>query len=99
MNNVQGFQLAWQLLLPQTFIVITILIASLWNIFVPKLRVFTACISFVGCILSFCALLLQDLGQPQSLFGGLFAIDHLTVAFSLIALIVAMVVIFLTAGY
>ncbi len=96
---MQGFQTAWQLLLPQTVLVITILIASLWNLCFPKLRYFNACISFIGCIIAFCALLLQDLGSPQVLFGGLFTIDHLTICFSLIALIVAMVVIFMTSGY
>ncbi len=99
MNSMLDFQLAWRLLLPQTILVITILIASLWNLFAPKLRVFTACISFIGCILSFCLLLLQDIGDPHILFGGLFTIDHLTICFSLIVLVVAMVVIFMTSGY
>ncbi len=104
MNSVQGFQIAWQLLLPESILVVTILIASLWNLFFPKLKVFTACISFFGCIGSFLVLLLQDLalqdlGKPISLFGGLFTIDHLTIAFGLISLAVAMVVVFLTSGY
>jgi NAD(P)H-quinone oxidoreductase subunit 2 len=104
MNSVQGFQIAWQLLLPETIVVATILFACLWNLFFPKLRLFTACISFIGCISSFFVLLLQDLvlqdlGKPISLFGGLFTIDHLTIGFGLIALVVAMVVVFMTSGY
>ena len=104
MNSVQGFQTAWQLLLPESAIVLTILFASLWNLFFPKLKLFTACISFIGCIFSFFVLLLQDLalqdlGKPITLFGGLYTVDHLTIGFSLIALLVAMVVIFMTSGY
>ena len=104
MNSVQGFQIAWQLLLPESILVLTILITSLWNLFFPKLKVFTACISFLGCICSLFMLLLQDLvlqdlGKPIVLFGGLFTIDHLTTAFGVISLIVAMVVIFMTSGY
>jgi NAD(P)H-quinone oxidoreductase subunit 2 len=104
MNSIQGFQLAWQLLLPETILVVTILIASLWNLFFPKLKVFTACISFMGCVFSFFVLLLQDLslqqlGKPIALFGGLFTVDHLTIAFGLIVLLVAMIVVFMTSGY
>lgn len=104
MNTAQGFQLAWQLLVPETILVVTIIVAGLWNLFFPKLKVFTACLSFIGCVFSFFVLLLQDLslqdlGKPITLFGGLYTVDHLTIAFGLLSLVVAMIVIFMTTGY
>jgi len=99
MNAIEGYKLAWQLLLPETVLAVTILIVSLWSLFLPKLRVFTASLSFLGCIISLCLLMIQEFSKPHALFGGLYTIDHLTIIFGAFALVVGIVVVFMTSGY
>lgn len=99
MNSLEEYRLAGQLLMPETILVITILIVSLWNLFLPKWRVYTASLSFLGCVISFCFLIVQEFNKTNILFGGLFTIDHLTIVFGLISLVVGMVVVLMTSGY
>lgn len=99
MNMLAEYHFAWQLLLPETVLVLTILTASLWNLFLPKWRTYTASLSFLGCVISFCCLLLQEFGKTNVLFGGLFTVDHLTIVFGLISLVVGMIVVLMTCGY
>jgi len=99
MNNIDDYCRAFGLLLPEIFVVLAIVFASLWNLFVPKLKSFTPIVSLIGLALAFCSLVLQTLHKTEVLFNGLYTIDPLTISFGLIVVTVGMIVVFMTSGY
>jgi NAD(P)H-quinone oxidoreductase subunit 2 len=99
MNGIGDYSLAVKLLFPEIFVLIAILIASVWNLFLPKAKSLTPVICFIGLTLAFFSLLFEFLVDKVSLFGGLYTVDPLTVCFGLIACAVGMIVIMMTSGY
>ena len=99
MNGIDDYALAMTLLLPEVVLTVAILLASIWNLFLPKLKGATPVISFLGLALSSVFLVLQMSMPKTELFGGLFTVDGLTVGFGLIACAVGMVIVFMTSGY
>jgi NAD(P)H-quinone oxidoreductase subunit 2 len=99
MNGIGDYGLAVKLLLPEIFLLIAILMASLWNLFLPKTKGLTPVICFIGLTLAFFSLIFEFLVDKVSLFGGLYTVDPLTVCFGLIACGVGMFVIMMTSGY
>lgn len=99
MNGIEDYNLAIKLLLPEAQVVVAILIACLWNLFFPKRKGLTPIISFTALALAFYTLLLELGTTKVPLFGGVFTVDRLTVAFGLIACGVGMIVVLMTSGY
>jgi NAD(P)H-quinone oxidoreductase subunit 2 len=99
MNGLEDYNLAIKLLLPESILVVTIIVACLWNLFFPKNKSMTPVFSFFGLASAFYTLTLQLATERVSLFGGVFTVDHLTVAFGLIVCAVGMIVVLMTSGY
>jgi NAD(P)H-quinone oxidoreductase subunit 2 len=99
MNGIEDYTLALKLLLPEAQVVVAIIFACLWNLFFPRRKGMTPIISFVGLALAFYTLLLQLGTAKVPLFGGVYTVDRLTVAFGLIACGVGLIVVLMTSGY
>ncbi len=84
--------------MPQIVVIIGILMTSIWDLFLPKLRNWTPGIAFLSLLASFLMLATQ-IDVKQKLFNGLFTIDPLTVVFGLIATAVGGLVVLMTIGY
>jgi NAD(P)H-quinone oxidoreductase subunit 2 len=100
-GGIEDYKLAIQLLSPETFLTVTIIITALWNLFVPKLKGATPYISLAGLAMAFFTLWLQLLNLQKAipLFGGVFTIDTLTIGFGLIVTAVGLIVVLMTTGY
>jgi NAD(P)H-quinone oxidoreductase subunit 2 len=99
MNGIEDYNLAVKLLLPEIQVVAAILVACLWNLFWPKRKGMTPIFCFAGLGMAFFTLLLELSTPKVPLFGGVFTVDHLTVAFGLIACGVGLIVVLMTSGY
>lgn len=86
---------------PEIVLVIGIIFASLWNLFAPRQKGFTAIASIISLVIS-TALLAQQFNLPERVLlfpPGLFTVDKLTVAFGLIINVIGIIVVFMTMGY
>lgn len=98
MNNLDAYLNGVSLLAPQILVIAAILFTSVWDLFFPKQKQMTPLVSIICLSLSFFALTRQwNLSEP--IFGGLFTVDTLTVAFNLIAVSVGLIVVLMTMGY
>jgi len=99
MNNVSDYLGAVQLLMPEIWVTVAIMIATLWNLFFPKAKEWTPVWCLLG--LAFASVhLLQQFGMPpEHLFIKMFVVDKLTVTFGLVACLVGFVVVLMTMGY
>lgn len=100
-DTLQIYQNALRFMGPEIVLVIGIVFTSLWALFVPRQRKFTATATVIFLIIS-TVLLGQQFTIPerQLLFPpGLFTIDKLTIAFGLIANVIAIVTTLMTMGY
>jgi len=99
-SALQTYTNAVSLLWPEIFVVIAILLTSVWNLFFPKSKEMTPLFAMVGLGAAFATLLVgQYLIEPQILFDGLFRVDKLTVTFGLLITIIGMIVTLMTMGY
>ena len=99
MNALPSYIQALHFLLPEALVVVSILIATLWNLFFPKAKEWTPVWAFLGLGSAFCLLLFQFTQAGAVLFNGLFTVDALTLTFGLIACLVGMMVVLMTMGY
>ncbi|PWT95729.1 MAG: NAD(P)H-quinone oxidoreductase subunit 2 [Candidatus Melainabacteria bacterium] len=99
MNGIEDYNLALKLLLPEMQVVVAIVIACLWNLFVPKQKSVTPIICCIALGLAFYTLSLEFSAPKVALFGGVFTVDRLTVAFGMIACAVGLIVVLMTSGY
>lgn len=98
-NGIEDYNLAIKLLMPEVQVVLAIIFACLWNLFFPSRKGMTPIISFVGLSAAFYTLLMQMGTAKVPLFGGVYTVDRLTVAFGLIACGVGIIVVLMTSGY
>lgn len=99
MSNIRDYLSAIELLKPEIWMVAAIILASLWNLFLPKLRKWTPIWSLAGLALAGFELWSQFDILPAKLFAGLYTVDKLTVAFGLLACAVGFIVVLMTMGY
>jgi NAD(P)H-quinone oxidoreductase subunit 2 len=99
MNALSSYSQALHFLLPEGLLVVSILIAALWNLFFPKMKEWTPVWSFLGLGSAFCLLLWQFTKPGSVLFNGVYTVDALTLTFGLIATLVGMIVVLMTMGY
>ena len=99
-DSIHIYTSAVQAMSPEICIVFAIIFAALWNLFQPRQKTLTAAVC-IGMQALACILLAQQFNIPRQLLfpPGLFTIDKLTVAFSLLACIVGIIVTFMTMGY
>jgi NAD(P)H-quinone oxidoreductase subunit 2 len=100
-ETLQIYQHATALMGPEICLVVAIIFAALWNLFVPRQSGVTPIVSLVFLAV---ATLLQAqqfvLQGRQLLFPpGLFTIDQLTSCFGILACVFGMLVVLLTMGY
>src|SRR5579885_3030867 len=99
--NIQDYLNAVQMLAPQLWLVGAVIIAALWNLFVPQAKNWTP----LWCLLGLCLAAGQFCQQfglaPTSLLGspGPFVVDKLTVGFGLLSCFVGVLVVLMTMGY
>lgn len=99
MTGLASYSHAIACLAPEICLVVTILIVTLWNLFVPKAKEFTPTWCVIGLGTAFVYLLSQLPRQPVTIFQGLYTIDPLTITFGLIVLLVGIMVVLMTMGY
>src|SRR5271170_6176453 len=100
MNGIESYTSAIQFLMPEILVCISILIATLWNLFFPTWKEFTPVWCFLGLGGAFCLLTAQFFSPvSKPLFNGLFTVDALTLTFGLIATFVGLMVVMMTMGY
>lgn len=99
MNDLQQYLISCKYLIPEFCLVFSIIMAALWNQFVPKAKEWTPFWSLLGLVAAMFFLMQSFWTDSLPLFGGLFTVDRLTVAFGLIACLVGAVVILMTVGY
>ncbi|HEY9713321.1 MAG TPA: NADH-quinone oxidoreductase subunit NuoN [Chroococcales cyanobacterium] len=97
--TIDMYKQAIECLLPEICVVIAILVAAVWNLFIPKAKEFTPVFSLAGMGGAFVLLLFQFTRPSAVLFGGLFTFDKLAIGFALIATLVGMIVVLMTMGY
>jgi NADH-quinone oxidoreductase subunit N len=90
----------WGLVLPQLIVLITAVVVSLLDAFLPKHMQYTwlTAISLIGYGLGLVALIGQD-GRNEATFHGLFRGDGLTVFLTLIILSAAILTVLVSASY
>jgi NAD(P)H-quinone oxidoreductase subunit 2 len=98
MNTIELYNQAVGLLLPHILVIIGVLLTSIWDLFLPKLRHWTPWIAFISLLSAFWALTSQ-LDVNQKIFGDLYSVDPLSVVFGLIATGVGLLVVLMTTGY
>jgi NAD(P)H-quinone oxidoreductase subunit 2 len=94
----QEYIKALHLLAPELIIVVGILFAALWNLFVPKARGLTPIVSILT-LLAAGGTLLTQLNIQERLFTGLFTIDPLYTTVSLVSVAVGILVLLMSIGY
>ncbi len=99
MSGTQIYSQALEYLSPEIFVVLAILVSTLWNLFFPRMKEWTPVWSFCGLGAAFCYLLAQFFKSSVVLFNGLFTVDSLTLTFGLIVTFVGMIVVLMTMGY
>ncbi len=99
MNDINLYTNAFLGLLPEFVIVLAILISSVWNLFVPKLKFLTPWFGLLATFVSSMMLAFQLNIGTVSLFNGVFTIDKLTVIFGIFINIIGFIVILMTMGY
>lgn len=99
MNDLQQYAISIQYLLPEICIVVAILFAALWNLFVPKAKEWTPFFSLFGLTLAMWFLMKSWSDVSLPLFNGLFTVDRLTTSFGLLVCMVGAVVVLMTVGY
>ncbi len=99
MSNIRDYLSAVELLLPELWLVAAIVLASLWNLFVPKAKEWTPIWSLAGLLFAGVELWSQFGRLPTRLLGGLYLVDNMTVAFGLLVCIVGIIVVLMTMGY
>jgi NAD(P)H-quinone oxidoreductase subunit 2 len=97
--GMQIYTDAIRLLWPEIFVVIAILITSVWNLFFPKSKEWTPVWAMLGLGAAFTTLFLQFFDKPSILFNGLFTIDKLTITFGLLVTLVGVITVLMTMGY
>jgi NAD(P)H-quinone oxidoreductase subunit 2 len=98
-NSLDDYYNAVALLRPEIWMTCAIIVASLWNLFVPQAQRWTAVFSMVGLFFAGAELWSQMQLAPTSILMGLFTVDKLTVGFGLLAVAVAFIVCLMTMGY
>jgi len=99
MSNISEYLSAIELLLPELFLVAAIILAALWNLFLPKAKEWTPIWSIAGLAFAIVKLAEQFGRLPTKLFGGLYTVDKMTVAFGVMACLVGIIIVLMTMGY
>ncbi|HEY9786793.1 MAG TPA: NADH-quinone oxidoreductase subunit NuoN [Candidatus Obscuribacterales bacterium] len=99
MNDLQNYFDSCKYLIPEFCLVFSIIMATLWNLFVPKHKEWTSFWSILGLVAAMGFMAPQFALESQALFGGLFTLDRLTVGFGLLSCFVGIIVILMTVGY
>lgn len=101
-NSIDAYITALGYLKPEICITIAIVLAALWNLFLPKQKEWTwmwVVGGLVGSIVFYAMTQFPTGSNSAVLFNGLFTYDALTVAFGVLAVIVCLVVVLMTIGY
>ena len=99
MNSIQDYLSAVELLRPELWVVGAIILATLWNLFFPRHKEWTPIWGLLGLGLALVDLFVQFQRAPTLVFGGLYTIDKLTVAFGGLSCLVGIIVVLMTMGY
>ncbi len=99
MNDLQQYAICIKYLLPEICLVVAILLAAVWNLFVPKAKEWTPFFSLLGLTAAMYFLMQTWNSAPFTMFSGLFTIDHLTTSFGLLVCMVGAIVVLMTVGY
>lgn len=98
MNNIQFFD-GVPHLLPHLWVIFGIVIAALWNLFVPRMKHITP----IACLVALTAAAATYIGQFDAktarIFGELYTADKLSIAVGLISVVVSAIVVLMTMGY
>ena len=103
MNNIQFFDpIYFQYLLPHIWVIVGIVFAALWNLFVPKMKHLTPIAALVTLALaagSYISHLSQVDLKTQRIFAELYTADPLSMVVGLMSVIVCAIVVLMTMGY
>lgn len=100
-NQIDTYLNAVQYLWPEIIVTVGVVMAALWNLFVPKAKEATWVWTMLSLLGALVTLFLKAPPATGSavLFNGLFTYDTLTIAFSAIAIVVGLIVVMMTIGY
>ena len=100
MTGLETYTQAFSFLSPELFVLLAILVATLWNQFFPGYKAWTAVFSLAGLVVASAVLLSQFFRPlPVVLFAGAFTVDALTLVFGLIASFVGIMVVLMSISY
>jgi NAD(P)H-quinone oxidoreductase subunit 2 len=98
MNNIQFFD-GVPHLLPHLWVIFGIVIAALWNLFVPRMKHITP-IAAIVCLTAAAATYIGQFdAKTVRIFGELYTADKLSIAIGLISVVVGAIVCLMTMGY
>ena len=99
MNDLTQYAISIKYLLPEICLVVAILLAAVWNLFVPKAKEWTPFFSLLGLTSAMWFLMRSWSSTSLPLFNGLFTVDQLTTSFGLLACMVGAICVLMTVGY
>ena len=99
MNDLTQYAISIKYLLPEICLVVAILLAAVWNLFVPKAKEWTPFFSLLGLTSAMWFLMKSWSSTSLPLFNGLFTVDQLTTSFGLLACMVGAICVLMTVGY
>ncbi|MBZ0187791.1 MAG: hypothetical protein K8F91_16210, partial [Candidatus Obscuribacterales bacterium] len=98
MNSLDAYITGVSLIAPEIVVVVAILLSSVWDLFAPRKKAVTPWFGLTAMAGAF-LLFITQLKVSETIFGGLYTVDALTVTFGLIACVVGFIVILMTMGY
>jgi len=96
--TINEYLQAVSLLIPHIVVIVGILLTSVWDLFVPKLKHWTPWFALISLVAAF-GLLTPQIETNLKIFNGLYTVDPLSVIFSMIATGVGAIVVLMTTGY